>query len=269
METTVASVGISRSAATISKLANSCSPGSFQEVLLTMGRLKQNYSIGTGRLHSRPTPPVEPGISGLQRLGLDGNRDGLLYVPASYQAEQPVPLILMLHGAGGDAEGALSLIEGFANPLGVVLLAVDSRQETWDLMVDQYGADIAFIDRALIQTFSRYAVDPERIAIAGFSDGASYALSVGVTNGDLFTHVIAFSPGFMAPTDQIGRPQMFISHGKRDNILPIDRCSRRIVPRLQQAGYQVLYQEFDGSHTVPQAIARDALAWFAEQELNL
>jgi len=36
----------------------------------------------------------------------------------------------------------------------------------------------------------------------GFSDGASYALSVGITNGDLFTHVIAFSPGFVAPARQ-------------------------------------------------------------------
>jgi poly(3-hydroxybutyrate) depolymerase len=42
-------------------------------------------------------------------------------------------------------------------------------------------------------------VDPQRICVSGFSDGASYALSLGLANGDLFTHVAAFSPGFMRP----------------------------------------------------------------------
>jgi phospholipase/carboxylesterase len=57
---------------------------------------------------------------------------------------------------------------------------------------------------------------------------------VGITNGDLFTHVIAFSPGFLAPARQEGAPRLFISHGIHDTVLPIDRCSRRIVPLVQQ-----------------------------------
>jgi phospholipase/carboxylesterase len=233
-----------------------------QQSLLNMGRLRQ-IPDATGRLRSRPALPVERRASGFQTLGLDIHRDGLLYVPANYQAEKPVPLILMLHGAGGDAESALGLLEGFVEPVGAVLLAVDSRRETWDVIINQYGSDVAFIDRALTQTFTRCAIDANRIAIAGFSDGASYALSVGLANGDLFTHVMAFSPGFIAPTNQIDTPQIFISHGERDTVLPIDRCSRQIVPRLEQAGYQVVYQEFDGGHTVPQAIVRGAVNWFA------
>src|SRR3712207_5692731 len=41
-------------------------------------------------------------------------------------------------------------------------------------------------------------LDPERIAV-GFSDGASYTLSVGNTNGYLVGHTLAFSPRFIAP----------------------------------------------------------------------
>jgi predicted esterase len=88
---------------------------------------------------------------------------------------------------------------------------------------------------------SSYAIDPARVAIGGFSDGASYALSLGLTNGDLFSHVLAFSPGFMAPAGQEGSPRIFVSHGTRDAVLPIDRCSRRIVPTLRRAGYDVAY----------------------------
>jgi phospholipase/carboxylesterase len=64
----------------------------------------------------------------------------------------------------------------------------------------------------------------------GFSDGASYALSLGLTNGDLFRHVIAFSPGFMAPAARRGEPPVFVSHITRDGVLPIGVTSHRIVP---------------------------------------
>ena len=130
------------------------------------------------------------------------------------------------------------------------------------MLVGSYGPDVEFIDRALEQTYDHVAVNAEHLAVAGFSDGASYALSVGLTNGDLFTHAIAFSPGFAAPADRRGRPPLFVSHGTRDRVLPIERCSRRIVPQLEREGYEVRYREFDGPHTVPETVAREALEWF-------
>jgi predicted esterase len=198
-------------------------------------------------------------------LGLSASRDGFLYVPTGYQADRPAPLVLMLHGAGGNARGGLTPFLHLADAAGLILLAPSSRGQTWDIILDRYGPDITVIDQALEQTFSRYAVDPAHIAISGFSDGASYALSVGITNGDLFTHVIAFSPGFMAPAGQQGTPSLFISHGTRDSVLPINACSRKIVPQLTSAGYDVLYREFDGPHTIPPAIAREALTWFTAE----
>ena len=62
-----------------------------------------------------------------------------------------------------------------------------------------------------------------------------------------FTHVLAFSPGFLAPAERVGSPRIFVSHGTRDGWLPIERCSRRIVPQLERAGYEVRYREFDGA----------------------
>lgn len=227
---------------------------------------KQNSQTSDpGRLLARPvqtTSTTGTALFGLQPLELGSERDGFLYIPSRYKAEQPMPLVLMLHGAGGDGRGGLVPFLDLADAVGPILLAPDSRQQTWDVIRSQYGPDTAFINRALEQTFDRYAIDPKHVAIEGFSDGASYALSVGITNGDLFTHVIAFSPGFIAPADQRGLPPLFISHGTRDTVLPIDRCSRRIVPQVERAGYDVLYHEFDGSHIVPAAIAREALNWF-------
>ena len=218
--------------------------------------------LARGRLTARPGPPTESGPLGLQPLGLGDPRDGLLYVPSSYQTDRPAPLVLMFHGAGGDARSGIRPLRDLAEEAGLILLAVDSRQKSWDVIVGGYGPDVAFVDRALEQTVGRYAVDPDQIAVEGFSDGASYAVSMGITNGDLFTHVMAFSPGFSWPGDEQGQPRLFVSHGTQDNVLPIDQCSRRIVPKIQRAGYDVRYREFEGGHTIPPEIVQEALAWF-------
>jgi phospholipase/carboxylesterase len=98
--------------------------------------------------------------------------------------------------------------------------------------------------------------------MAGFSDGASYSLSVGLANGDLFSAVFGFSPGFIAGRGRTGKPPVFISHGTLDRILPIDVCGRLIVAQLKGEGYRVTFREFEGPHTLPPDIAADAMRWF-------
>jgi phospholipase/carboxylesterase len=139
--------------------------------------------------------------------------------------------------------------------------APDSRESTWDAVHVAFGPDVAFIDRALARVFETLAVDPARVAIGGFSDGATYALSLGLVNGDLFQRVVACSPGFLVSGLRVGKPLVFISHGTSDQILPIDRTSRTIVPGLRERGYEVRFHEFEGGHEVPPAIAREGVAW--------
>jgi phospholipase/carboxylesterase len=215
-----------------------------------------------GRLRARPTAPITEGPIGLHALGLADGRDALIYVPDGYQPDHPAPLVLSLHGAGGNEQGGLYPLQTFADETGLILLSPASRGRTWDMILRNYGPDIDFIDQALTRAFEQYAIDPNRLAVGGFSDGASYALSIGLTNGDLFNHVLAFSPGFASPAAQRGSPGLYVSHGTQDSVLPIDVCSRRIVPMLKQAGYDVTYHEFDGPHTVPPEIAHEALDWF-------
>jgi phospholipase/carboxylesterase len=229
-----------------------------------------NTESTRGRLHSRPAAELIGEVQplGLQSMGLGApaRGDHLLYVPAGYGAGRPAPLVVLLHGAGGDARTTLDLLRRLADTTGIILLAPTSREYTWDVIVGGYGPDVEAIDRVLEETFSRYAVDLTRLAVGGFSDGASYALSLGINNGDLFTDVLAFSPGFMAPSVSVGTPRFFVSHGKRDRVLPIERCSRRIVPQLERAGYGVMYREFDGGHTVPSEIALEAAGRFTMNE---
>jgi phospholipase/carboxylesterase len=215
-----------------------------------------------GHLQTRLSPPTRRGAAGLQPLGLGSERDGLLYVPAGNQSDRPAPLVLMLHGAGGQARRGLAPLLDLADAAGLILLAPESRGRTWDLLLSGYGPDVDFIGRALAQTFDRYAVDPAHLAVEGFSDGATYALSLGLTNGDLFSHILAFSPGFLLPGAPRGEPRFFISHGTQDQILPILSCGRQVATTLELGGYDPIFREFEGPHTVPPEIAREALEWF-------
>src|SRR5688572_24882809 len=54
-----------------------------------------------GRLKTRHAPATEPTRPGTYRLGLRRNRDGVLYLPPQYRHDTPIPLVLLLHGAGG------------------------------------------------------------------------------------------------------------------------------------------------------------------------
>lgn len=218
---------------------------------------------GSGQLSARPGPATSPApATGLQPLGLDADRDALLYVPGEVTPETPSPMVLLLHGAGGTAEAGLTPLLDLADGTGLVLLSPPAQDRTWDVLLGGYGPDVAFIDRALEATFARQTIDPGHMAIGGFSDGASYGLSVGLVNGTLFSHILAFSPGFIAPGPTSGSPRVFVSHGTVDDVLPIGTTSRRIVPRLEQDGYDVRYREFEGGHAVPPHIAREALDWF-------
>ena len=193
----------------------------------------------------------------------DASRVAAPWLHVPQKLREPAPLLLALHGAGGNGPRTLEYVRDMADGIGAIALAPSSMNATWDLLVGNLGADIARIDAQLDLVFDAYAIDGKHICVSGFSDGASYALTLGLANGDLFTHVIAFSPGFLHATGQVGAPRFFISHGNDDDILPIDRCSRRIVPGLRDAGYDVVYREFDGGHTVPEKIAAEAMEWFA------
>lgn len=211
-----------------------------------------------GRLVSRPAPPTLPAPSPGAFIQLRGG--AMLYVPKTF-AGTALPLLTMLHGAGGDALSIAREYAPSADARGFLLLAPKSRSATWDLhhMPDCGDANIA--DDALDQAFAHAAVG--RLALAGVSDGASFALSLGLANGDLFGDVIAFSAGFFRIRTRVGTPRIFISHGRHDNVLPFG-TAERMVATLSNANYDVAFRPFDGEHEVPPDVLNAALDRFLQ-----
>jgi len=217
-----------------------------------LGRLSFTPSAQTGA----PLPP------GRHRLGIAEERDAVLFVPEGLDPHASVPLFVMFHGAGGFPEKVLPFIEAHAGRERFLVLAPHSMYPTWDIVIGGSGPDLERLQRALVEVTKRFKIDRAHLAFAGFSDGASYALSIGITNGDIASHVIAFSGGFMSVFTQEGAPKVFIAHGLADEQLPIETSGHANAAKLKAAGYDVQYVEFNGPHAIQPAIVGMAIQFF-------
>jgi phospholipase/carboxylesterase len=217
-----------------------------------------------GRLSFRPgaAPDKNPLPAGRHQLGIAEERDAVLVVPEKLPRDRPAPLLLMFHGAGGSADKVLPFLIEHAQQRGFLLLLPQSQFPTWDLVIGGNGPDLERLELALKEVASRFALDPAHLGFAGFSDGGSYALSAGVTNGDVASHVLVFSGGFMSVFRQHGAPRIFIAHGLEDEQLPIETSARPHVAKLKAAGYDVAAVEFRGPHRIEPAVVALAMEFF-------
>jgi len=172
-----------------------------------IGCLSVATSFGATAELGRVVIPVKSAMqnasSGLQKLS---GRNGVLYIPTGHA--EPLPLLILLHKAGGSASEWFAgggSYAAYADKGRFIILAPESPSQSWGTGPKNWGYDYVAINRALEEAFARCAIDRNRLAIGGFSDGASYALSLGLANGDVFGYVIAFSPGFIVRAHARGR----------------------------------------------------------------
>lgn len=225
-------------------------------------------TVSGGVLRIRASAPATPGTrSGEFRFGEAPKP--LAFIPASLDRTKPAPMMLLLHGAGGKGDRLLRRFMPLAEARGVILLAPDSALKTWDAIrgmqygsTPAFGADVGRVEQSLSLMFAEANVDPRRLAIAGFSDGASYALSLGLPNAGLFSHIIAMSPGGVAPFAGRADAHVFVSHGRKDSVLAHDNTAKGIVPGLKGLGLPVEFVSFDGDHELREAEMRAAFDWF-------
>ena len=219
--------------------------------------------LSDGRLTARPgvapTAPITPGIHDLHVLGSD--RHCWLIVPEDYDHSKKWPLAMFFRGAITLAENYMAPFQPIANEMGMLVLAPECTGRTWDLILwGEFGPDVEFINKALHTAYQTVHVDPARIFTSGFSDGASYSLSLGLTNGDFIRKIAAYSPGFMRAASTNGHPSFFFTHGRMDQQLPVE-ASQIMVEELRSAGYDVEYREFDGPHAVSLSLMKETYKW--------
>lgn len=239
-------------------------------------------AAATNPLLSAKVPSAAP--SRTAPAGFFDLRDGAVgYIPPSIPQGTRAPLLVLLHGAGREGAEMVERFRTEADRHGIILLAPKSAGATWDTVLQynpdygsfaplaklppnnppmSFGADVGRVDRAVSLLFQHAAIDPKRIGLLGFSDGATYALALGLRNPQLFDTVIALSPGFAYPTMRKAPQRVFLAHGIKDRILPFINSKREIVPNLQRHGYKVDFVRFEGGHELPDDVVAQAMSFF-------
>ena len=225
------------------------------------------WFVGTRKLKAQApaqTPPAGDIPYGETRLGLadaDDERDGVLYVPKSYKDGEPMSLLTMLHGLSGGATSSRSMYP-LAEEFGVIILAPESRKLGWGKDAPGFDKDSVYIVNAMRYVNRTLYMDPAHVAIGGISDGATYALTMGLVYGDSFSHIMVFSEGIPNPLRKQGKPKIFIGHGTQDTQMPIFPTTRRFVSEYKPQGYDVTVREWVGGHGAPAPVVREAFEWF-------
>jgi phospholipase/carboxylesterase len=218
-------------------------------------------------------PPAVAAPSPARQGRLIDLPDGAVaYIPASASAHPP--LLVLLHGAGhGHLEGVVHQ-EAEAEARGIVVLGPSSFGPTWDVVAiaeepPSPGSSLARqraqrfsgsrdanrVEAAIAALAKVVPVDRSRTVLAGISDGATMALAMGMSRDHAFSAVIAWSPGIAlrAASPARGR-KVFVSHGRKDPMLPFEVSCGEIVPMLQGEGAAITFLPFDGVHEAPLSV---------------
>jgi phospholipase/carboxylesterase len=203
-------------------------------------------------------------------------------------APGPRAAVIWMHGLGADGHDFAPIVPelGLAGPVRLVFPHAPLRPVTinggavmraWYDVRDERGtrredAEGVRASRraieALIAREARRGLPPERIVLAGFSQGGGMALYTGLRYPERLAGIAALSCFLPLPDDAAaeGSPAnrdvpIFMAHGLDDPVIPLGR-GRHSRDRLLALGHAVEWREYPMPHAVcPEEIA-DLSAWF-------
>ncbi|MCB1692421.1 MAG: hypothetical protein KDI19_06615 [Pseudomonadales bacterium] len=189
-----------------------------------------------------------------------------LYVPENLATDEPLSVVVALHGGTGHGADFIWSWLREARTRGFIVLAPTSQQDTWSLMGEEH--DMPALLAMLNYVKTNWQVDEEHILLTGMSDGGTYSLLAGLRENSPFTHLAPFS-GVLHPeismTGDIrhasGR-RIYLVHGTQDWMFPIE-TAYMAVDELERAGAALTFREVKGlSHTYARSENPALIEWF-------
>lgn len=196
-----------------------------------------------------------------------GTRGGFtLYVPENMTADEPLSLVVALHGGSGHGADFLWTWLREARGRGFLLLSPTSQQDTWSLMGPDH--DTAPLKSMVDYVKQNWCVDTDHILLTGLSDGATFALLSGLQADSPFTHLAPLS-GVLHPENFINgnmtranNKPIYLVHGSLDWMFPID-TAYMARDELMKANAELVFREIeDLSHNYARAENDPILGWF-------
>jgi polyhydroxybutyrate depolymerase len=189
---------------------------------------------------SEPNDNLTP-ITGLSAQTLQHNgveREYQLYLPSSYNEENPHTVLLNFHGFGGNAKDYFAFESDFqevAEQEGVILVYPQalllSGFSVWNAAPFAEDNktdfdDIGFIETLIVDLQEQLSIDPERVYAVGFSNGGMFSYALACFSNEPIAGVAAVSAAQLNLVDCAPSPiNAFIAHGTADDVLPYNGSS--------------------------------------------
>jgi phospholipase/carboxylesterase len=210
-----------------------------------------------------------------------------LHLPRKFDRKKSYPLVIGLHGNGGNADGFDPTWQLFGKPDFIFAAAEGPypymlnyrskvKQCSWEIQIQDeelwMRADPLSVENILgIARYLSQEYPISSIFLLGHSQGAGYAYITGIKNPTLIKGIICFGGRipdmdksyslFSMEDIQKGNSlRVFIAHGTADNMLNIKqaRDSKKL---LEQNGFDVTFFEFDGGHELNKQAMKKAAEW--------
>jgi len=211
--------------------------------------------------------------------------NNLVLLPKGYRSSGSYPMLVALHGMGMTAEEFADILEPLRS-LPIILLVPEgvypfeirraSRMEIGRAWYLYTGDDDEFIDsmersgrhlKVLIKkTLAEYAVDNERVAVLGFSQGGYFAGYFGIRNAAYLAGLVVIGARVKDEvlTRELPRAHglpVLLMHGRKDRAVPL-RMAEQSHRAVQDAvGETSELRTYNCGHAVTTEQLRDARAW--------
>ncbi|THF85560.1 alpha/beta hydrolase [Deinococcus sp. KSM4-11] len=193
---------------------------------------------------------------------------------------QGAPLLVLLHGVGGNERNLLPVADALdprfavlsvrgplqVSPDGFAFFNVRFTPEPVPNAEEAEASRTALID-VLPRLVQEQGLDPQRVFLLGFSQGAIIGASVTLSRPDLVAGLVMLSGRILpearstfAPAHALGEAPVFVAHGRQDAKLGIHhgRASRAL---LSDLGATFTYREYDMGHEITAQELSDVNAW--------
>jgi len=201
-----------------------------------------------------------------------------LYVPTTYNKSRKYPLVVLLHGAGGDETNFIEAYQQrwpkLAEERGYILASVNGRGPLSGYRKENGGEQDVLDVMALVK--ERYNIDPARVYIGGHSMGGAGTWQVGLKYADKFAGLIPIAgssaqvlPGLEAEMKAGPKLPVMMVCGVKDALVAVAGC-RTVAEKAKTLNLPLRYAEYpDGDHlTVAVMSIPDIFNWLDAQSAS-
>ncbi len=164
----------------------------------------------------------------------------IIFYPDGYDSSARWPLIIALHGGNGNYESFAEHWRGMSNDLKAVI-AIPAGVLRESQITNSWGSDIGLVEKPILnlvsEMTSKHLVDPSKVYLAGFSQGAQAAMELAVLRPKIFRGAIAMSG--------------FVDRSIPDSVLRIAHyCSVRMYAITGEDEGLAFRNQIDAFHTI-------------------